>query len=83
MKGLCTGVTNGGLEACYAFFYEGEIASGEGNRKEDKKGKGRAGWDIYEPSKEFARMGVGSRSKAWRFSSVNKDYEVRHVLWLF
>jgi hypothetical protein len=23
-------------------------------------------------------MGVGSRSKAWRFTDLNKDYSVRH-----
>lgn len=44
----------------------------------DRKGKGKAGWGIYEPEKEFARMGVGSRSKAWRASEINADYEVRY-----
>ena len=34
------------------------------------------GWSIYSPKEEFARMGVGSRTKAWRFSNVNKDYTV-------
>lgn len=35
------------------------------------------GWNIYNPREEFARMGIGSRSKAWRFTDVNKDYSVR------
>ncbi|KAF9014067.1 protein-tyrosine phosphatase-like protein [Cyathus striatus] len=32
------------------------------------------GWSIYSPREEFGRMGVGSRSKAWRFTDINKDY---------
>lgn len=81
LKGLCTGVTSTGLEGLYAFYYEGEErvnVEGSTTLKVDRKGKGKAGWNIYEPEKEFSRMGVGSRSNAWRFSNVNKDYEVRH-----
>lgn len=69
MKALCTGVAAEGLEGLYAFFHEGE-------RKSDTKGKGKAGWDIYQPEKEFGRMGLGSRSKAWRTSAINADFEV-------
>ncbi|KAI5828942.1 phosphatases II [Schizophyllum commune Tattone D] len=32
------------------------------------------GWSIYSPRAEFGRMGVGTRSKAWRFTDINKDY---------
>ncbi|KAG6832072.1 hypothetical protein H0H92_005494 [Tricholoma furcatifolium] len=32
------------------------------------------GWSLYSPRDEFVRMGVGSRSKAWRFTDINKDY---------
>ncbi|KAJ7219515.1 protein-tyrosine phosphatase-like protein [Mycena pura] len=32
------------------------------------------GWSIYSPREEFGRMGVGSRTKAWRFTDINKDY---------
>ncbi|KAF8470480.1 phosphatases II [Russula ochroleuca] len=32
------------------------------------------GWNLYSPREEFGRMGVGTRSKAWRFTDVNKDY---------
>ena len=28
----------------------------------------------YNPRTEFARQGVGSRSNAWRFTDINKDY---------
>jgi myotubularin-related protein 6/7/8 len=33
----------------------------------------------YNPREEFARMGLGTRTKAWRFTDVNKDYEVGEV----
>lgn len=74
---MCTGVAAEGLEGLYAFFYEGE-------KKGDRKGKGRAGWGIYHPEKEFQRMGLGSRSKAWRTSAINADFEVGQLLgdWL-
>ncbi|KAF5330461.1 hypothetical protein D9619_005397 [Psilocybe cf. subviscida] len=32
------------------------------------------GWTIYSPRDEYIRMGVGTRSKAWRFTDLNKDY---------
>ena len=32
------------------------------------------GWSVYSPREEFGRMGVGTRSKAWRFTDLNKDY---------
>ncbi|THH28927.1 hypothetical protein EUX98_g5268 [Antrodiella citrinella] len=32
------------------------------------------GWSLYSPRDEFSRMGVGSRTKAWRFTDINKDY---------
>jgi myotubularin-related protein 6/7/8 len=35
------------------------------------------GWSIYSPREEFGRMGVGARTKAWRFTDINKDYTVR------
>ncbi|GAA5985505.1 hypothetical protein JCM11641_007088 [Rhodosporidiobolus odoratus] len=68
LKGLCASFSTGGLENRYAFF-------GRGRHGKDTKGKGRAGWDIYSPEEEFARMGVGSRSKAWRFTSINADFQ--------
>ncbi|KAI0934675.1 hypothetical protein AcV5_006441 [Taiwanofungus camphoratus] len=32
------------------------------------------GWFLYSPREEFGRMGVGTRTKAWRFTDINKDY---------
>ena len=34
------------------------------------------GWNVYSPRVEFGRMGVGTRTKAWRFTDINKDYKV-------
>lgn len=32
------------------------------------------GWGCYNPRHEFARQGLGTRTKAWRFTDINKDY---------
>ncbi|KDR73599.1 hypothetical protein GALMADRAFT_251342 [Galerina marginata CBS 339.88] len=32
------------------------------------------GWTLYSSRDEYIRMGVGTRSKAWRFTDLNKDY---------
>jgi len=37
------------------------------------------GWSIYSPREEFGRMGIGSRTKAWRFTDINKDYSVGNL----
>jgi hypothetical protein len=37
------------------------------------------GSNLYSPREEFGRMGVGTRSKAWRFTDINKDYTVRSL----
>jgi myotubularin-related protein 6/7/8 len=36
------------------------------------------GWDLYDPRKEFARMGISEKSvdKGWRISKINSKYEV-------
>ncbi|KAJ7087792.1 protein-tyrosine phosphatase-like protein [Mycena epipterygia] len=51
------------VEQLYAFFYSPNppLPTSEG-------------WSIYSPRDEFGRMGVGSRTKAWRFTDINKDY---------
>ncbi|GAA5910526.1 hypothetical protein JCM6882_008546 [Rhodosporidiobolus microsporus] len=66
LKGLCGSFSSGGLENRFAFFCK---------HGEDKKGKGKVGWQIYSPEEEFARMGLGTRSKAWRFTTVNADFQ--------
>ncbi|TEB26595.1 phosphatases II [Coprinellus micaceus] len=47
----------------YAFFYTPNPSFPTNN-----------GWSIYSPREEFGRMGVGTRTKAWRFTDINKDY---------
>jgi myotubularin-related protein 6/7/8 len=32
------------------------------------------GWAVYNPRTEFTRQGVGSRTRGWRFTDINKDY---------
>ena len=49
----------------YAFFYE--------PGKAEKK---FSSWGIYQPEKEFARMGVGTKTNEWRVTYINKDYSV-------
>ncbi|KAG2349521.1 phosphatases II [Suillus weaverae] len=55
---VCTSVNQ-----LYAFFYTP-------NPPFDATG----GWSLYSPREEFGRMGVGTRTKAWRFTDINKDY---------
>jgi len=33
-----------------------------------------SGWSVYNPRTEFTRQGVGSRTRGWRFTDINKDY---------
>ncbi|KAJ3307770.1 hypothetical protein HDU93_005930, partial [Gonapodya sp. JEL0774] len=33
-------------------------------------------WNPYEPEREFARMGVGTRTNEWRLTRVNEEYQV-------
>ncbi|KAG1754381.1 phosphatases II [Suillus lakei] len=55
---VCTSVNQ-----LYAFFYTPNVPF-------DATG----GWSLYSPREEFGRMGVGTRTKAWRFTDINKDY---------
>lgn len=49
----------------YAFFYE--------PGKVEKKINA---WGIYNPVKEFTRMGLGTKTMEWRITNINKDYSV-------
>ncbi|CAL1705304.1 unnamed protein product [Somion occarium] len=51
------------INQLYAFFYTPNPPFNPTN-----------GWSIYNPREEFGRMGVGTRTKAWRFTDLNKDY---------
>lgn len=59
-------VVKGGVEKLYAFYY----TPGSPERKHN-------GWSMYDPLKEYERMGVGTeKCKGWRISKINKDYVV-------
>jgi myotubularin-related protein 6/7/8 len=61
-------VVKGGIEKLYAFYYQPSVAS---ERRCN-------GWNLYNPMKEFERMGVGTdRCKGWRITHINTDYSVR------
>jgi myotubularin-related protein 6/7/8 len=57
----------GTIERLYAFNYQSTAKEKEIN-----------GWALYDPKKEFARMGItnGDQSRqAWRISTVNSSYQ--------
>lgn len=57
----------GQLEKLYAFSYTPPPP--EVNLK---------GWDLYDPRKELARLGISANSadKGWRITEINRDYSV-------
>ncbi|CAG8668776.1 9567_t:CDS:2, partial [Paraglomus occultum] len=52
------------IEQLYAFFY-----------KPHPKHTVNDGWSVYDPLREFERMGV-TKNDAWRFSTVNRNYSL-------
>ena len=53
-------LTKASVEQLYGFHY--------------RSASSKNGWMIYNPRDEFARQGLGTRTKAWRFTDVNKDF---------
>jgi len=51
------------VESHYAFFY-----------KPVKKFTSTNGWSLYDPIKEYKRLGVGEPGNEWRITAVNKNY---------
>ncbi|TPX31852.1 hypothetical protein SmJEL517_g04911 [Synchytrium microbalum] len=51
------------LDQLYAFTYRRAVTYSED------------GWSVFDPEREYKRMGVGSRTDAWRWSKVNEHYE--------
>ena len=37
------------------------------------------GWQLYDAKREFARQGVGSRTRAWRMCDINAGYGVSRL----
>lgn len=78
------------VEQLYAFFYTlptPAVSSGStistsshtspldvGGIPHPPSASSSSGWSTFSPRLEFARQGVGSRTKAWRFTDINKDY---------
>jgi hypothetical protein len=55
----------------HAFVYEPTVPASK---------NGKDGWEIYNVQEEYMRMGVGKRTKAWRFTDINRDYSVRFTI---
>jgi myotubularin-related protein 6/7/8 len=57
----------GRIEKLYAFAYQPQVPEKDVNS-----------WGIYDPMREWRRMGLGddSRKSNWRISSINSDYVV-------
>jgi len=55
----------------YAFLYEPTAPASK---------NGKDGWEIYNVQEEYMRMGVGKRTKAWRFTDINRDFSVSFTL---
>ncbi|KAL8833916.1 MAG: hypothetical protein Q9170_004020 [Blastenia crenularia] len=55
----------GRVEKLYAFTYQPQPPEKEIN-----------GWDLYDPGKEYERLGIGQKDsdKGWRISNINTDY---------
>jgi Myotubularin-like phosphatase domain len=57
------------MDQIYAFRYKEVHAA----QAEEQKVNG---WELYDFRKEFARQGIGSRTKAWRFTDINTNFTV-------
>ena len=63
----------GRIDRLYAFSYQPPPAE-----------RALDGWHLYDPRKEWARLGVrNDRSSGWRLSEINLDYGVRVFLLFF
>ena len=60
----------GRIEKLYAFTYQPQGL---------EKDVVPSGWSVYDPMKEWRRMGVATEggNKNWRISRINADYQVR------
>ncbi|KAK9322773.1 protein-tyrosine phosphatase-like protein [Lipomyces orientalis] len=52
------------VDHLYAFYYHPGSAERTVNT-----------WNIYDPVKEFQRMGVGTTVKSWRITTINENYQ--------
>ncbi|WWD06220.1 hypothetical protein V865_004306 [Kwoniella europaea PYCC6329] len=59
------------VELLHAFFYTPPPSSSTASTSVASTS---TGWSTYNPRTEFARQGLGSKTKSWRFTDINKDY---------
>lgn len=52
------------IDQLYAYAYQPRIPFTANN-----------GWKIYDPIKEYERMGVDKNTNMWRFTPINQDYK--------
>ena len=62
---LLLSIKKGSTEQLYAYSYQPQPTFTSTN-----------GWKIYDPLKEYERMGVGTKNDNWRFTTINRDYTV-------
>lgn len=70
------------IEQLYAFYYTPSPPlepSALLSSSPESNAAANSGWNVYNPREEFARMGLGTRTKAWRFTDINKDYTVSQL----
>lgn len=70
------------IEQLYAFYYTPSPPlqpSALSSSSPESSPSTNNGWNVYNPREEFARMGLGTRTKAWRFTDINKDYTVSRL----
>ncbi|WVW81396.1 hypothetical protein I302_103388 [Kwoniella bestiolae CBS 10118] len=60
------------VEQLHAFFYTPPHS--HSTRPLPSSSSTIGGWATYNPRNEFARQGLGSKTKSWRFTDINKDY---------
>ncbi|EST06858.2 Myotubularin-like phosphatase domain protein [Kalmanozyma brasiliensis GHG001] len=53
------------ISQLYAFYYQPSSSAGPSQQDLSR---------VYDPKTEFARQGIGARSKAWRFTDINAQY---------
>lgn len=56
---------SGSIDQLYAYSYQPREPFSATN-----------GWKIYDPIKEYERMGVDKSTDMWRFTPINQDYKV-------
>lgn len=64
--GKLMNITN--FESLFAFYYQPSHANLLCNPLR--------GWHVYNPMKEYARMGVGTKTDQWRFTRINEEFGV-------